>query len=97
MSDERVELIKAMHRPVGGNATLPHRLCACGAAWPCDAAYLLARVAELEAAIRAVQGEHYEERPSTYLGCRICSPQDGHWPCLVRMELDAVLPPEERG
>ena len=57
---------------------------------------LTARVAELEAAIRTVQGEHRPERQGAGLNwCRICAPQDGSWPCLVRMELDAVLPPEE--
>ena len=49
---------------------------------------LQARVATLESAIRSVQSEH---RPDGAGGCRVCSP----WRCLVWLELDAVLPPEE--
>ena len=57
---------------------------------------LRARVAELEAAIRLVQDMHVPEISGYEAHCHICSPRDGDWPCLVRMELDAVvLPPEE--
>ncbi len=53
---------------------------------------LRARVAELESAIRAVQWEHAKVVTAHGTWCRICSPQDGSWPCVARMELDAVLP-----
>ena len=45
---------------------------------------------ELEDAIRRVQAEH---RPDGVGHCRICSPQDGSWPCVTRAELDAVVSP----
>ena len=57
---------------------------------------LHARVAELEGAIRAVQGNHWELKLGAK-GCSTCAPQDGGWPCLVRLALDAVLPPEKQG
>lgn len=50
------------------------------------------RVAELEAAIRAVQRKHRKLQFAR--ACDICAPQDQRWRCLTRMELDAVLPPE---
>ena len=47
----RTEQINARHWKVGGGATVYPEQCVCGLAWPCDAAYLLARVAELEGAM----------------------------------------------
>ncbi|MDA8332760.1 MAG: hypothetical protein M0027_16440 [Candidatus Dormibacteraeota bacterium] len=55
------------------------------------------RVAELEAAIRAVQAEHVQDEWVCRSFCRICSRKYGLWPCLTRVDLDAVLPPEEQG
>lgn len=62
-------------------------------AWPCDVAQLSVRVAELEAAIRAVQGEHWGEEYQGGVACHGCA----RWmPCYTRETLDAVLPPEEQ-
>jgi hypothetical protein len=63
---------------------------------PRDTARVASRLAELEGAIRSVQAEHTRVVTAYGTWCRICSPQDGSWPCVVRMELDAVLPPEEQ-
>ena len=74
----------------------PRRRLDHGCGGPYSDAHLRARVAELERAIRLVQDMHVPEISGYEAHCHICSPQDGSWPCLVRMELDAVLlPPEE--
>lgn len=50
---------------------------------------------KMAVAVRSVQAEHTRVVTAYGTWCRICSPQDGSWPCVARMELDAVLPPEE--